>query len=181
MYGPRQGVPHAAEAANAQFDVGVVVAGPSGFPVSRMATCKTVAPDTNRALVECFYQVLWNDWDDEAVLSVLAEDFAFRGSLGNQTRGRDGWRAYRDLIRQASPDFHNQIVDAICEGDRGAARVLCSGHHRGTLLGIPATGRAFRYQVAAFFTFGNGLMREAWVLGDLESLRAQLAGTSSGT
>jgi steroid delta-isomerase-like uncharacterized protein len=128
----------------------------------------------NRALVERFYHELWNAWDEEAVDSLLTEDFVFRGSLGMRTEGRDGWRAYRDLVRQASSDFTNRIVDLVCEGDRGAAHVECSGRHEGVLLGIPGSGRRFRYDVAAFFTFRDGRLEEAWVLGDLDGLRRQL-------
>jgi predicted ester cyclase len=51
---------------------------------------------------------------------------------------------------------------------------VCSGHHQGRLLGAPATGRTFRYHIAAFFTASDGLLTEAWVLGDLDSLRDQL-------
>jgi predicted ester cyclase len=43
------------------------------------------------------------------------------------------------------------------------------------LLGIPGTGRSFRYDIAAFFTAHDGLLSEAWVLGDLDGLRRQLA------
>ena len=50
----------------------------------------------------------------------------------------------------------------------------CSGHHRGVLLGIAPTGRPFQYPVAAFFRAADGWLTSAWVVGDLDSLRAQL-------
>jgi steroid delta-isomerase-like uncharacterized protein len=130
--------------------------------------------DAVRALVTRFYAVLWNAWDDAAVETVLADDFAFRGSLGTETTGRDGWRTYRDAVRQAAPDFRNDLIELVCEGDRAAARLVCSGHHRGQLLGLPGSGRPFRYDVTAFFRCRNGRLAEAWVLGDLEGLRYQL-------
>jgi steroid delta-isomerase-like uncharacterized protein len=133
-----------------------------------------IIPAKNQALVERFYHQLWNAWDDTAVDNVLTEDFAFRGSLGTQTVGRDGWRAYRDLVRAASPDFRNQIVDLVCQEDRAAAHVVCTGRHDGVLLGIPASDRRFRYDVAAFFTFRGSQIAVAWVLGDLDGLRRQL-------
>jgi hypothetical protein len=86
-------------------------------------------------LVSEFYERLWNAWDDEVVGPTLAPGFTFRGSLGQRTSGRDGWRAYRDLIR---------------------------------------TGRRFTYAGAAFLTADGGLLTDAWVLGDLAGLRAQL-------
>lgn len=128
-----------------------------------------------RRIVERFYLDAWNRWDDTAVPEILAPDFVFRGSLGEQVRGRDGWRGYRDRIRAAVPDFHNDIVDLVVEEEyRAAARLRYTGHHRGELLGVPGTGRRIDYAGAAFFTARNGLLTEAWVLGDLVTLRGQI-------
>ena len=138
-------------------------------------------PPGIRELVTRFYARLWDAWDDDAVDDVLAEDFAFRGSLGEQTTGRDGWRAYRDRVRGGAPDFANEIVELIVdhasgEEQRAAARLRYTGTHRGPLLGLPATGRRFRYDGAAFFRARAGRLVEAWVLGDLAALRDQLDG-----
>jgi steroid delta-isomerase-like uncharacterized protein len=125
-------------------------------------------------LVRSFYDELWNRWDDTLVDDVLSPDFAFRGSLGTSTVGRDGWRTYRDTIRSGSADFHNHAVTVVAEDTCAAARLLYSGTHTGPLLGLPATGRRFEYAGAAFFTVDDGLLASAWVLGDLEGLRRQL-------
>jgi predicted ester cyclase len=132
-------------------------------------------PQATRELVTRFYHRLWNEWDDAAVADTLAAGFVFRGSLGDQTKGRDGWRRYRDKVRAGSADFRNEIVDLIVDGDRAAARLRFSGTHSGPLLGLEATGRPFSYAGAAFFTVAGDLLAEAWVLGDLAGLRAQLS------
>jgi predicted ester cyclase len=127
-----------------------------------------------RQLVQAFYAELWNRWDDAAVDTVLAPDFTFRGSLGNEVRGRTGWREYRDLIRAGSSDFHNEVQALLVEGDDAAARLLYSGTHDGPLAGIAPSGARFSYAGAAFFTAHNGRLTSAWVLGDLVRLREQL-------
>jgi len=129
---------------------------------------------TTADLVAAFYADLWNRWDDAAVDTLLTDDFAFRGSLGDETRGRDGWRRYRDRIRSGSSDFHNEVQDLAVDGVRAAARMLYTGTHDGPLAGIPATGRRFAYAGAAFFTARDGRLATAWVLGDLAGLREQL-------
>jgi predicted ester cyclase len=68
------------------------------------------------------------------------------------------------------------VVSLVVEGDTAAARLSYSGTHSGPLLGVPATGRRFEYAGAAFFTVEDGWLASAWVLGDLEGLRAQLEG-----
>lgn len=127
-------------------------------------------------LVQRFYTDLWNRWDDGLVDDLLSPDFLFRGSLGQEVHGRDGWRRYRDLIRQGSSDFHNEIIDLVVAEDRAAARLEYSGTHTGPLLGFSPTGRRFTYSGVAFFTAPDAVLTEAWVLGDLQSLSAQLGG-----
>jgi steroid delta-isomerase-like uncharacterized protein len=130
------------------------------------------------ALVRRFYADVWNRWDDDALLDVLAADFRFRGSLGDEARGPEGFRAYRDRLRAASSDFHNEVVALVAGGDglSAAVHLRCTGTHRGTLLGIPPTQRRFAYDAAAFFTVRDGRLHSAWVLGDLDGLRRQLSG-----
>ncbi|HZD68891.1 MAG TPA: ester cyclase [Actinomycetes bacterium] len=132
-------------------------------------------------LVRRFYAAVWNRWDDTAVNELLHERFVFRGSLGEQVRGRDGFRSYRDKIRTAFPDFHNEIVDLVTSGDRAAARLCYSGHQQGEVLGVAATGVRVVYEGAAFFTPRDGQLAEVWVLGDVDGLRHQLAGGSGAT
>jgi predicted ester cyclase len=104
----------------------------------------------------------------------FAPGFAFRGSLGRLASGRDGWRAYRDVIRRGAPEFHDEVVDLVADGDRAAARPEFPGTHLGPLLALAPTGRRFVRSGAAFFTADDGLLTGAWVLGGIEALRAQL-------
>jgi steroid delta-isomerase-like uncharacterized protein len=132
-------------------------------------------PESISNMVERFYAELWNKWDDTAVEDTLSPDFAFRGSLGQETSGRDGWRRYRDLVRAGSADFCNEIVEIVCDRHRAAARLRYTGTHTGELLGLPATQRRFGYAGAAFFSADDQRLTSAWVLGDLDSLRRQLS------
>ena len=126
-------------------------------------------------LIERFYGELWNRWNDAAVEDTLSPGFTFRGSLGQETSGRPGWRRYRDLVRGGSADFSNEIVELVCEGGRAAVRLRYTGTHTGLLLGRPATQRRFEYAGAAFFTADHQWLTSAWVLGDLDGLRRQLS------
>ena len=121
-----------------------------------------------------FYEDAWNRWDDAVVDTLLTEEFDFRGSLGDEVVGRDGWRRYRDMVRQAAPDFHNEIVELVAAGGRVAVRLLCRGHHYGGLLGYAGRGQRFEYAAVAFFRCTDERLSSAWVLGDLDALRWQI-------
>jgi predicted ester cyclase len=124
--------------------------------------------------VERFYSDVWNRWEDGAVDELLTADFVFRGSLGDQAEGRGGFRAYRDKVRSAFPDFRNEVLEIVADGEHAAVRLRCTGRHGGELFGIAATGRSVAYDAAAFLRARDGQLCEVWVLGDLERLRDQL-------
>jgi predicted ester cyclase len=128
-----------------------------------------------RDLVERFYRDVWNRCDDAAVDELLAPGFVFRGSLGDEARGPDGFRAYRDRVRAAFGDFHNDVRELVADGPRAAVRLVCTGRHDGEVLGFAPTGALVTYDAVAFFAVDDGRLSEAWVLGDLDGLRCQLA------
>jgi predicted ester cyclase len=125
-------------------------------------------------LVWRFYRDVWNRWQDPAVDELLTEDFIFRGSLGDETRGRRGFRTYRDRVRTAFPDFHTEIIELVAMSNQAAARLRCTGSHEGELFAIARTGRPITYDAAAFLRSRGHQLCGAWVLGDLDSVRAQL-------
>jgi steroid delta-isomerase-like uncharacterized protein len=105
----------------------------------------------NKDLVRRYYEELWNQWRLDLIDQLIASDFAFRGSIGLQVQGRDGFRDYMATIRAAFPDFHNVVEDLIAEGDQVAARLTYRGTHRGSLLGVAPTGRRISYAGMALF------------------------------
>lgn len=133
---------------------------------------------TPRPLLERFYAEVWNRGDEATARAILDPRFRFRGSLGVTADDVDGFLAYVRSVRAALADYCC-IIDDMIEGEgRAAARMTFTGVHRGTLLGVAATGRAVSWSGAAFFTVADARISELWVLGDLDSLRRQLLNTT---
>lgn len=80
----------------------------------------------------------------------------------------------RCAITSALSDYRCDIDSLLIDGDRAAAKVRFSGVHVGEFLGFPPTGRRVEWVGAAFFVGDENKLRDIWVLGDIESLRAQL-------
>ena len=129
---------------------------------------------TATALVERFYDVVWNKADDRAAREILDPNFVFRASLGPELRGPDGFIAYLRSVHAALENFTCTIEDLIATADRAAAKMRFSGTHRARFFGIEATGRAIAWSGAAFFTARGGRISELWVLGDVEAVMRQL-------
>jgi steroid delta-isomerase-like uncharacterized protein len=135
-----------------------------------------VSAETNRQLVETFFNVMWNTWSEETARAILTADIDFRGSIGLHVSGHDGFLGYMQTIRDAFPDFYNHIEEIVATDDRAVARLTYSGTHEGELLGRPATGRRIEYAGVAMFTMDDGRIAKVWVLGDLWGLMQQLEG-----
>jgi len=119
-----------------------------------------MAVDTNRGLVETFFNVMWNTWSEETMRDILTADIDFRGSIGLQVNGHEEFLGYMQTIRDAFPDFHNHIEEIIATDDRAVARLTYSGTHRGPLFDRSATGRRIEYAGVAMFTMEGGASRK---------------------
>ena len=78
-------------------------------------------------------------------------------------------------FRESFPDVHMVVVDVIAEADKVVGRFTCSGTHRGTWLGHPATGRRFHNIAEVYiFTIRDGRIASAWGLEDTHTRLRQL-------
>lgn len=132
-----------------------------------------MTPST-KTLVERFYHEVWNRADEDVAREILHADFRFRGSLGPEKRGPDGFIEYLRSVHAALADFTCIIDDLIVTGTRAAARMTFKGLHRGRLFDVEPTGREIRWSGAAFFTTDGSQIVELWVLGDVDGVKRQL-------
>ena len=127
-----------------------------------------------RELVRLFYEKLWNELDFGVADQILHDDVTFRGSVGIGATGRKEVCDYVRMVTTALSGYRCDVESLVTEGNRAAARVRFSGLHVGEFLGFPPTGRHVEWIGAAFFVGDESQLVDIWVLGDLESLRAQL-------
>ena len=131
-------------------------------------------PSTPTELVERFYDVVWKNADEAEAKSLLDAGFRFRGSLGPELQGPNGFIAYMRSVHAALEGFTCQIEEIIAADDRVAARMSFHGRHRAKLFGVAPTGRDIRWSGAAFFKIRGDKITSLWVLGDVEGIRRQL-------
>lgn len=129
---------------------------------------------TPKELVERFYHDLWNRADEAVAGEILDADFRFRGSLGPERRGPDGFIDYMRAVHKALGDYTCIIDDLVCTGDRAAARMTFKGKHRAEFFGVSATGKEISWAGAAFFHISESRIAALWVLGDIDSVKQQL-------
>ena len=80
----------------------------------------------NRALVQRYYEDLWNSGNVAVADEILSSTFTFYPPDAPEgLRGRATHTAYVELHRSAFPDLHVTLTDVLGEGDRVA--VQCAG------------------------------------------------------
>ena len=131
--------------------------------------------DTHSDTIRAFYADLWDRQDRSGISEILTEDVNFRGSLGAEKTGHDGFWSYVLDVTGPLGDYRSDIEEIVDDRESAAARMEFSGVHRDTFRGYPATGNRVSWKGAAFFRFAaDGRISRLWVLGDLINLEASL-------
>lgn len=133
-----------------------------------------------KALVECFYADVWNGRDFDVAHNIIAPDFRFRGSLGPEKKGIDGFFEYVEAVHAALGNYTCIIKDLVITDDRVAARMTFRGTHQAEFFGVAATRREIEWAGAAFFTVSGNKLSHLWVLGDVDAVKQQLGASSVG-
>jgi predicted ester cyclase len=76
----------------------------------------------------------------------------------------------------AFPDWHQQIVELIEEGDTVVARFRCTGTQATEWQGITPSGRSMDVDEVSFLRITNGRIDRIWALEDTWTRLRQLAG-----
>jgi steroid delta-isomerase-like uncharacterized protein len=133
-----------------------------------------MAPDELKVRARRFPEELLTQGDLAVVDELLAPD-CLHHAPAPLAPGTEGLKRWTRALRRAFPDLRAIVEDEIAEGDTVVQRLTLSGTHRGTFLGIPATGRRATWQLVAIQRLGrDGKVAEHWSSPDLFGLLRQL-------
>lgn len=125
-------------------------------------------------IVTIQHSEIWSQGHLELIPEVYASDFVGHFP-GGTVRGHDGIRSRVEAHRKAFPDWHEEIVDLIVDGDKVATRFISSGTNLGPFLGSPPTGNSVEISEAAIFLVRHGRISEQWVYPDIGAMQSQLS------
>ena len=130
-----------------------------------------------KTLVESFYFEVWNKRNHREAHAILADNFTFRGSLGDEKTGVDGFLDYVEAVHTALGEYQCVIDDLVISAQKVAARMTFKGMHQNTFFGVEPTHKNIEWSGAAFFEIKRSKIQTLWVLGDIDSIKSQLART----
>jgi steroid delta-isomerase-like uncharacterized protein len=135
-------------------------------------------PAENKAIVTNMVEQGMGTGDFDTALAAYAPDFTYHNPVVDEMpdlpRGLVGMRILLTGAREAFPDLRYMIESVVAEGDRVALLYSWTGTHRGSIGGVPATGRPVHATGAIFSRLAGGKIVEQWDLDDRLGVMQQL-------
>lgn len=117
----------------------------------------------------------WNSRTPEIILPHYSYDYELEDITAGRTRtGWEGMRQWMKSVFTAFPNLHYTLVDFVEEENLLVLHWTARGHHHGTLMKIPATGKAVVMHGISILTIENGKCVKGKTLWDLAGLLRQL-------
>ena len=132
--------------------------------------------EANKAIVMQLYEEVFNKGDLDLADKLIAPNAVNHDPAAppDIPGGAPGVKAVVTMLRSAFPGDHHTIEDLIAEGDKVVVRLIHSGTHQGTFLGLPPTGKHITNTSIHIFRFADGKLVEAWANQDDLGLMQQL-------
>jgi predicted ester cyclase len=129
--------------------------------------------EDNKALIQRVNEEGLNQHNPALVDETCAPNFVFHN--GSRTiQGLPAYKRYLAPFFSAFPDAHFTTEAIVAEGDTVAVRRTFRGTHRGSLMGIPPTGRQVTFSDIVMLRVANGKFVEAWNNADELGMLRQL-------
>ncbi len=132
--------------------------------------------EANKQLVRLWILEGWNkNRNKEVVNDVFAQDWVDGNpTFADQPKGIEGAMYFVEQYRNALSDIQFNITHVIADEDYATFRFEATATHKGTLMGIPATGKKVTVSGVVIHKVENGRFAKSWNEVDLLGLKMQL-------
>lgn len=119
-------------------------------------------------------EALFNRGELDRIEEFVTEDFVNHEAWPGEDPGYEGFRLRLSRLRSAIPDLRMEVHEVVAGDDLVAYRATLTGTHRGELLGMAPTGRAFSVQHMHMLRMRGGRACEHWATRDDLGMLQQL-------
>jgi steroid delta-isomerase-like uncharacterized protein len=147
-----------------------------------LAGCRTANYDqsvhdqvkANKAVVTKSHEEIWSKGNYDAIPELYTKDFVCHFVIGPEWEGQEGLLAEVSSHRTSFPDWRENIVRLVAEGEFVVSHFRSSGTHLGVFHGLAPTGRKVLIDEIAIYRLKNGKIAEQWGLPDINGMNIQL-------
>jgi len=126
----------------------------------------------NEAVVEAFMRDVLDGHHGDHAAKYLTADMQWHGGTVGTVAGRDNVAGLLTTVVTSLPDLHAAQQDIFGQGDEVVVRLVVTGTQTGPLLGIPASGRAVRWDATDVYRLSGGKIAEEWAAEDFTAILA---------
>jgi len=131
--------------------------------------------EESKGLLRRITDEIWNKRRLDLIDELIAADFVDHIEMpGVEGSGREHYRASVTVMHSAFPDYREEILWSVAEGDRAVSYVRLTGTHEGPLYGLEPTGRRVEFNTMGALRFASGRAIERWGFGDSTAMMQQL-------
>ena len=137
-------------------------------PVEDTATAE------NKATVHRLFDEVWNGRRLDLIDDLYSPDYvADYTPYAPPRHGRDAVRAMVENAWQTFPDYHEELIAMIAEGDRVAVHLRISGTQHGSWGPVPPTGKHLEFDEMLILTFDDAhrVVHQRGIVDNLAGLR----------
>ena len=132
----------------------------------------TDAVERNKAFVRELTEVVWNQRGLDRIPDFYGPDFVGDYRPYALRQGHEGIRASVADAWTAFPDYHEELLELIGEGDRVVVHLAISGTHRGQWGPLPPTGKRVQFEEIVILQIRDGkVRRQRGIVDNLNALR----------
>jgi predicted ester cyclase len=129
--------------------------------------------DDNRNVVKKYHEV-WSNGQLIELDTILGAEFVCHFINGIEWKGIDGAKKSIASHRKSFPDWKEEIVDMVSEGDKVVTRYKSTGTHQGNFNGVDSTGNNITIYETSIYRIADGKIVEQWGFPDALSLDLQV-------
>jgi predicted ester cyclase len=128
--------------------------------------------DRNKAVARRLFEV-WNGRDLDAIPELYSPDYvADYRPYAPLTRGHDGIRGMIERVHTAFPDYHEELLELVAEGDRVVVHLRITGTQHGQWGPIPPTGKPVSFEEVVLLRIVDGkVVEQRGIVDNLLALR----------
>ena len=130
--------------------------------------------ESNKEMVRRFNYEFIQGKDVRVFEEAVHPQFINRSTPPNADAGKDGVLQFMQIMWQVFPDLEVKINMQIAEGDLVTTHKTFQATHKGTFMGIEATGKRVRYDSIDIIRVKDGQAIEHWSIRDNNALLQQL-------
>ncbi len=128
----------------------------------------------NKAIVRQFNMEFIQGRNLKAGQELLADGFVNRTATPGLSAGKEGVRAFFEILWRAFPDMTVEIFDQVAQGNTVITRKAFHGTHQGDFMGIAPTHKRVQINVTDVLCLERNQLVEHWGIVDQVGLMQQL-------